>query len=98
VQIKNPNYLLYQYSSVIKEVQIKDDLPDISDLIQALNGIPIAPNSSFELANSARGTECLDDLSGYFTIIDTLQRQIQRARNAIVNSDDDTMPFKLLSE
>src|ERR1044072_2895609 len=41
VQIINPNYLLYQYSSVIKEIQIEDDMPDISDLVLGLNNLSI---------------------------------------------------------
>jgi hypothetical protein len=90
IQIKNPNYLLYQYSSIVKEVQVKDDLPDVTEFLAALNNLQVPSNSLFSNYSSRASALCLSDLTAYFGAIQTLQADINVAKKAISDSDDDS--------
>jgi hypothetical protein len=90
VRIKNPNYLLYQYSTNVKEVQIKDDLPDISELVLALNALPVQ-----RVARAAVAPTCLGDLSDLSEALKDLQEQMDEARKIIAESDDEARPLSI---
>lgn len=90
VRIKNPNYLLYQYSTNVSEVQVKDQLPDITELVLALNALPVPA-----VAREAPAPTCLGDLSTLSDVLGKLQEQIDRARKIIAESDDETRPLSM---
>lgn len=89
VQIKNPNHLLYQYEAVIREIEIKNDLPDVGNLLEILNGLAADPRTS---QRSFQVVSTSISYHDFFDAVILLKGQIDEVQSIIRQSDDESNP------
>lgn len=96
IQIQNTNPWLYQYGTSLKEVELKDDMPNISELLLALNEINFQlPIAAFQRAGVLYPAVYTQNLNPYLNAIQELKVDIETVKKIIEESDDtkENIPF-----
>jgi DNA-binding FrmR family transcriptional regulator len=89
IEILNANHLLYQYEAVIREIEIKNDMPDVGNLLEILNGLAANPLSSSRAVPRAPATLFYHD---YLDAVTLLKGQIENVQKIIRDSDSEKQP------
>ena len=93
IVVLNPNPFFYSYELKLEDFEVKDDMPDITDLLDAVNALPdIAGKAGtgskvFPMVRPAGGTTPTD-LETYNEMLHTLSDEINMIRKAILQSDN----------